>query len=100
MHACRRHVPMDFARDASIFACAHRGTSSAFGAAIRGAIDSWSESFRAGIACAAMCHAHSLQLSFALLPTLTSHWYFRCQENLICRVLCLRPGPGPGCDGC
>ena len=63
------------------FCSAHRGTSSAFGAAIRGAIDSWSESLRAGIACAAKRHAHSLQLSFPLLPTLTSHWYFRCQEN-------------------
>src|SRR6187551_2455050 len=46
------------------FCSAHRGTSSAFGAAIRGAIDSWSESLRAGIACAAKRHAHSLQFSF------------------------------------
>jgi len=82
------------------FCSAHRGTSPAFGAAIRGAIDSWSESLRAGIACAAKRHAHSLQISFSLLPTLTSHWYFRCQENFICLVLCLRPGHGPGCDGC
>ena len=46
------------------FCSAHRGTSPAFGAAIRGAIDSWSESLRAGIACAAKRHAHSLLFSF------------------------------------
>ena len=82
-----------------VFLQRSQGTSSAFGAAIRGAIDSWSESFTCrDCMCCEKTRAFPAAL-FPLLPTLTSHWYFRCQENFICLVLCLRPGHGPGCDG-
>ena len=94
------YFPMDFARDASIFAALTGGLRRRSVPRDAAQLIHGVNRLRAGIACAAKRHAHSLQLSFPLLPTLTSHWYFRCQENFICLVLCLRPGHRPGCDGC